>query len=326
MDYWRKLCEVMLRPQTSEQALVEAWVGSLKEISGWDDAAIEREFPVQVGHETKRGDVMLANAVVIEAKRQGISFNDAHILQQLKSYMRVKYKKFGVLLGSELWLFYDDYADTQEDLKLIGKFDFRDRENLVAGELARILAKNEFSVDKLTEFCRQNWSGKYMNSLIEAVPNKQSTAEQTRKSSEFWTKYWLDFKEQYQAQDDEGILARMEVGAHNDLYASEKVIKELFGRKDGIQWGLAKGNRPNMRKVEVRITKAEVWQRYFAANLAEIVRQIEELGGTYAPKNPEKVINCYFPVADDTEVSYARVFEMYQSFSKIILRYYLGRS
>ncbi len=320
------MCEVMVKPQTSEQELVNVYVASLKEVLGWDDTEIKREFPVQVGHETKRGDVMLANSVVIEAKRQGVSFNDMHILQQLKSYMRVKYKKFGCLLGSELWFFYDDYSDTREDLKIIGKFDFTDKDNPVANDLAMILTKMEFSIDKLTEFCKKNWSGEYMESLTNCAlasktRNVGTKKEKPRESSEFWTRYWLDFKRKYQRCDDDEILAHMELGSHNDLYINERTFKQLFNRTDGVQFGLARGNRPNMRKVEVRVGNVQTWQKYFESNLVGIIQRIETLGGTYAPKNPDNVINCYFPVTDDTKVSHERIFEMYCEFKDIILDY-----
>lgn len=321
----------MSQPQETERDLVESFVQSLEQILGWGEAEIAQEFPVQVGHETKRGDIMLADVVVVEAKRQGIDFADAHILQQLKSYMRVKYKKFGFLLGSELWLFYDDYADTHEDLKFIGGFRFDDMENAAAGELMETLAKTAFSIDKLTNFCNEHWSGKYMESLVALATSVRKSVMGVRKeaqprlSSEAWRQYWSDFQRQYQVQDGDGILARMELGSHNDLYVREKVVKELFGQKCGIQFGLVKGNRPGMRKVEVRISKEKVFQGYFAQNLPKIVGRIEGLGGTYASGNPEKVINCYFPVADDTAASYERVFEVYNGFKEIILDYYLGR-
>lgn len=71
----------------------------------------------------------------------------------------------------------------------------------------------------------------------------------------------------------------------------------------------------------MRVGNVQTWQKYFESNLVGIIQRIETLGGTYAPKNPDNVINCYFPVTGDTKVSHERIFEMYCEFKDIILDY-----
>lgn len=335
MNYWQQFCNSLSRPLTNEQELVNATVASLREILGWSDITLE--FPVQVGHETKRGDIMFAdNSIIIEAKRQGITLYNFHILQQLKSYLRVKYKRFGFLIGDELWFFYDDYADDHEDLKFINQFNFTDPDNPAANELMTILAKPNFSVSNLMAYCDSHWSGKYLLDLLDensisthssnSVQLKSSGARnsRTRAAREphgFWDEYWQNFQTTYQAQDSTGILAAMRLGQHNDLYAPSSQIAKLLGQPSGVQFGLAKGNRPGTRKVEIRLTDPAVFQTYFAHHLDDIIHQIANLGGTYAPQNPDKVINCYFPVSDDTAESYPQIFAIYTKFQQLILKY-----
>ena len=150
-------------------------------------------------------------------------------------------------------------------------------------------------------------------------------------SKEFWRRYWENFQNEYSDKDGDGILGIMEPGKSKDIFAGERQIREMYGQKYGIQFGLVGGKLGGRRKVEIRIPEVEAFREYFEGDLAEIKRRIREIGGIYDTEKSQKVINCYFSVASETEEEiwpereYPKIFEMYMKFKEIILDYYLGR-
>lgn len=137
--------------------------------------------------------------------------------------------------------------------------------------------------------------------------------------------YWSDFLQQYASLDTTGILKHARAGTHNDIFISEASIKQLFDQPVGIQFGIAKGDRPDHHKIEIRKVSEGDLPDSILTNLATIKERIAQIGGDYDTESANRVVNCYFTIPGDTEATLSRTFQFYQQFRDIILDYYLER-
>ena len=327
---YQDLRQIMTSKYSSEADLETAFCEYIKDDLLWPQNEIVRQFSVQVGHETKRGDILFANSIVVEVKAQGINLYDQHIIGQLMSYMRIKRKRFGILIGNEFLFFYDDYSDKVNDLKYVLKASFKDGSSLVVERLLGNLHAQEFKESVLVDFCKEQYQKngeKHAMQLISGgrTPSKSRTSKSSPSLAEK-NIFWGDFQKRFADKDKDGILRQMCFGGTPGLFIRPKATKDLLGKKHGIQFGISNGNRADTYKVEVRFdvtadSKA-AFTEYFEPHLQEIIADISNIGGIYSTSAPKSVINCFFPIAGNPDRDMEITFEKYQQFKSIIKKYY----
>lgn len=127
---------------------------------GWKKfrGEILTQYPIQTGHENKYADIVVqqdnVEQFVIEIKRPN------HILQkedekQLFSYMRLlKHQvKFGLYVGDKILLYYDDVASQQFPEQVLS-LDIEEN-NPDGLKFVELFSKDSFSVQALTDFCKE---------------------------------------------------------------------------------------------------------------------------------------------------------------------------
>ena len=102
-----------LRRDTAEENVRQRWARSLVGEYGYDVQDMAVEFPVKMGTQRKRADIVIFNAggprrqdsvaIIVEVKREDVSpRNKDEGVEQLKSYMSACSScKFGLWVGSE---------------------------------------------------------------------------------------------------------------------------------------------------------------------------------------------------------------------------------
>lgn len=125
-------------------------------ILGWKKylGDINTQCPIQVGHETKLADIVVSSEgveqFVIEVKRPGHIINSEDE-RQLFSYMRVRKVQFGLYIGDDIRLYYDDSvsAEIPEPAFIV---DIT-KDNLDGEQFVELFSKRSFDLERLREFC-----------------------------------------------------------------------------------------------------------------------------------------------------------------------------
>ena len=134
----------------------------LQNIFGWyqDDEEVRRQFPVYFGHEkVKYADIVIlvdgkekTPNIVIELKwKVGLEDNDARV--QLFSYMKQLEVEFGILTnGISFQFFYKPLGVRGEPRKIFSTNYLAN--NVIGIKFGEILTRNNYSEEKMREFCR----------------------------------------------------------------------------------------------------------------------------------------------------------------------------
>lgn len=177
-DLWNEISYYLLKckERNSLEKDYENTIVHCLTLLGWKQSLgdINTQCPVQVGHETKLADIVVSSEgvehFVIEVKRPGhiISSKDE---QQLFSYMRVRKFQFGLYIGEDIRLYYDDStsAEITEPAFIVDiTKDNSDGESLV-----ELLSKGSFDVERLREFCIRKKEEALKASMKEQIINEE---------------------------------------------------------------------------------------------------------------------------------------------------------
>ena len=158
MNNWAKLCEnvkTLMIDGVPEDLFHRLFESFLKTTFHWDDLSIKHKLPVQMGREKKEADIVLEGkdfGIVIEMKRPSLTLGDEEAAQ-LISYMTFLRKKFGLLIGNKIQVFYDE-ENTDDSPIRIASFGFEvDNPNGIA--LGEVLDKSICSNEKLKEYAQE---------------------------------------------------------------------------------------------------------------------------------------------------------------------------
>ncbi|GMO62054.1 MAG: hypothetical protein Ta2A_08460 [Treponemataceae bacterium] len=158
MNNWEKLCELinsLIKKDVDEDLFHLQFESYLKTIFNWDDASIKHKPPVRAGRDTKQADTVLSGekfGIVIEMKRPSAVLGDDEA-EQLFSYMLYLKHKYGLLVGNEIKVFYDDDTDGEKPIE-VASFGF-DSNNPDGAAFCEILDKNVCSNEKLKEYATE---------------------------------------------------------------------------------------------------------------------------------------------------------------------------
>jgi hypothetical protein len=155
MNNWEKLCAQvtpLISGGVNEAVFNKSFLSCLRTIFNWGSDNLKAEYPVQMGSTTKRADVILTGgdfSIVIEMKHPDKVLGSDHA-GQLFSYMRILGYKYGLLVGSEIKLFYDcDHNEIKEIVSL--NFNANNKDGIELGDL---LDSTTCSDNKLDEYCK----------------------------------------------------------------------------------------------------------------------------------------------------------------------------
>jgi hypothetical protein len=179
MNNWEKLCKLvkpLIEANVIERTLHQSFEEWLEVIFNWDAASIEHNVPVQSGTETKFADTVLHGSdfgIVIEMKRPDKNLDEFG--EQLFSYMRYLGCKYGLLIGKEIRMFYDEKKDAPlAKAKEVVRFPFNSR-NADGIQFSEIMEKSFCSDEKLKEYAIQriNRPNPVIDSNIDIEPIEQ---------------------------------------------------------------------------------------------------------------------------------------------------------
>jgi len=160
MEIWNDVCREVKEfknPRITENKVQEFWMSTFLEL-GWSKFRDElvAQFEIPIGSSNKlRPDILLRmkdrNLIVIELKRHT---HDTIIRnsEQLVSYMLQLKLKVGILIGSDIQLYYDDPNDGKSPAKLLS-IDFVS-DNPKGIEFFELLNRSSFSEEKLLQYCQ----------------------------------------------------------------------------------------------------------------------------------------------------------------------------
>jgi hypothetical protein len=160
-DIWNDLCFRInnKNKHTTErdfQTIAETFFEKL----GWSQRKHEiiTQKTISLGASNSgRPDIIIANndeeIFVVELKKPNIEITQRNE-EQLFSYMRQEKLDFGILFGEKLQLYYELPKVKKNPVK-INEFPFE--EDLIEGiEFLRLISKNEYSHEKLENYCKEN--------------------------------------------------------------------------------------------------------------------------------------------------------------------------
>ena len=159
-DLWNDIC-VDLSACKSRNVLEKEYENTIVQclaILGWRKSLgeIATQYPIQVGHETKRADIVVSSSnivqFVVEVKRPGhvICMEDEG---QMSSYMLQLKCAFGLYIGDDIRLYYDDRS-SQSFPEPLFVIDIT-KDNPDGVRFVELFAKESFNIEKLQEFCFQ---------------------------------------------------------------------------------------------------------------------------------------------------------------------------
>lgn len=115
MNIWNEICHKLNNCKSRDvlENVYEDKIVDCLALLNWSEAdgEIRRQYPIQVGHEPKRADIVISSngmwQFVIEVKRPNHTIQGED-KKQLQSYMRQLKVRFGLYIGENIQLFYDD--------------------------------------------------------------------------------------------------------------------------------------------------------------------------------------------------------------------------
>lgn len=183
MDKWNEICFLIKEhsKQNSKEAFFQNEVVNIFEKLGWsryrNEIETEKNIPIGAIKDI-RLDILISleneKLFAVELKRATNPGNE-RTAKQLVSYMLQERVKFGMFIGENFQLFYDDPNDNKHPLKLIEiEFSYNNEEG---NKLIEILKRDTFDEKKLIEYCNQKLKeikeNKTLNELIDFLTSIQ---------------------------------------------------------------------------------------------------------------------------------------------------------
>ncbi len=161
MDKWNEICFLIKEhsKQNSKEAFFQNEVVNIFEKLGWsryrNEIEIGKSIPIGANNRLIP-DILISlekeKLFVVELKKP-TNQGSERISQQLISYMLQLKMNFGLFIGENIQLFYDDPNDNKHPLKLIEiEFSY---DNIEGHKLIEILKRETFDEQKLTDYCIQ---------------------------------------------------------------------------------------------------------------------------------------------------------------------------
>lgn len=183
MDKWNEICFLIKEhsKQNSKEAFFQNEVVNIFEKLGWsryrNEIEIEKNIPIGAVKDI-RLDILISfeneKLLVVELKR-ATNPGSERTAKQLVSYMLQERVKFGLFIGENIQLFYDDPRDKKNPIKLIEiEFSYDNNEGC---KLIEVLKRDTFEEEKLIEYCNQKLKEieevKTLNELINFLTSTQ---------------------------------------------------------------------------------------------------------------------------------------------------------
>lgn len=160
MELWNDVCRLVRgykNQNIPESKVEELWMTVFMEL-GWSKIKGEliAQIEIPIGSSNKlRPDILLKikdkSMLVVELKRPNHD-SVVRYSEQLVSYMLQMRIKIGILICSDIQIYYDDPSDNKNPQKLLN-IDFVDN-NPQGVKLFDLLGKSSFSEEKLHQFCQ----------------------------------------------------------------------------------------------------------------------------------------------------------------------------
>lgn len=160
-DLWNEICFLIdrYRQTDSDERYFQIEAENIFEKLGWSryKGEITSQQVINVGSaHTVRPDIVISDGseriFTVELKRPNAGFIDRNA-DQLISYMRLLRLNFGLLLGDSIRVFYDVPTDKEDPIEIIN-IPFEEN-NSDGVKLLEIIARQNYSSQKLTEYCER---------------------------------------------------------------------------------------------------------------------------------------------------------------------------
>jgi hypothetical protein len=161
MDKWNEICFLIKKhsKENSKEAFFQNEVVNIFEKLGWsryrNEIETEKSLPIGANNRL-RLDILISQdgekLFAIELKR-ATNQGSERISQQLVSYMLQLKMKFGLFIGENIQLFYDDPNDNKHPIKL-SEIEFTEN-NDEGLKLIEIIKRDTFDEKKLIEYCNE---------------------------------------------------------------------------------------------------------------------------------------------------------------------------
>ena len=152
-EKWSEICFLLsenIKAEISEKDF-ENQVIRTSENLGWREfrSEIQRQPIIQMGRKGNiRPDIVIYGPnkkaqIVLEVKRPSENLSKDESTSQLISYMRQVKADFGLLVGKQIWMYYDGSLNPQQEPLLLDKISF-DKKSNKGTRFVKIFNKNDF--------------------------------------------------------------------------------------------------------------------------------------------------------------------------------------
>ena len=183
MNRWNEICFLIEKhgKENSKEAFFQNEVVNIFEKLGWSrykkEIETEKSLPIGAG-QSLRLDILISledkKIIVVELKKPTNQGNES-VSKQLNSYMLQLKMKFGLFIGKNIQLFYDDPNDDKHPIKLI-ELEFKEN-NEEGCKLIELLKRETFDEHNLIEYCKEKLikieEDKTKNELIDFLTSSQ---------------------------------------------------------------------------------------------------------------------------------------------------------
>jgi hypothetical protein len=238
MDKWNEICFLIKKhsKENSKEAFFQSEVVNIFEKLGWsryrNEIETEKSLPIGANNRLRLDILISLNGeklFAIELKR-ATNQGSARISQQLVSYMLQLKMKFGLFIGENIQLFYDDPNDNKHPIKL-SEIEFTEN-NEEGLKLIEIIKRDSFDEEKLIEYCNQKLTqieeNKSINDLIDFFTSAQGNEYVLQLVSD-------DLKEKHSSKIIEELQSKIAIKISDkssfpkieNLYNLTKNVKEI---------------------------------------------------------------------------------------------------
>jgi hypothetical protein len=183
MNRWNEICFLIKKhtKENSKEAFFQNEVINIFEKLGWSryKKEIETEKNIPIGASNSlRLDILISleekKLFVVELKKP-TNQGSERVSQQLISYMLQLKMKFGLFIGENIQVFYDDPNDNKHPIKLI-EIEFSEN-NEEGYKLIELLKRDTFDENNLIQYCKEKLikieDDRTKNELIDFLTSSQ---------------------------------------------------------------------------------------------------------------------------------------------------------
>jgi hypothetical protein len=217
-DTWEELCFQLydsVNPTINENVFEQKVLHTLEKL-GWSHrkGELKVRHSLQIGSQGRMTPDIVAYtpdnkaAVVLEIKRPAEDLDKSERLGQLRSYMRQTKADFGLLVGKEIYVYYDGTLNPHAEPLLLSKIRFKS-DSAEGANFVRLFNRNSFVAGEYESYLKAHIDRLDQEQRIDALKEQLQSKETRQKLFEFLQEEFRESEAQILMEAMEGLTVNI---------------------------------------------------------------------------------------------------------------------